>query len=150
MAEFPSTPRRQGVKRGRGSPTNLTPRVPSKRVSQASRCLFTPDEREPEIQKQKWSIDEVKAMVEFITSEDLTGRPTLMGGGRSNFGASDVTDWPTHKRVRFWSRAAKYIQEKAEMQHLRSGKLTVTNEIKNYKLNASQLMLAATKLLVGS
>ncbi len=113
--EIPSpfgTPRNK--KRLRGTPTNLTPHQPSKRVPLRERVASGACVGEISLSAKvclsfggggysKWSEDEVNSLVEFIL---------LMGVGEK---------WPTHHRKQFWCSAGEFVQKRTKSRHLRSG-----------------------------
>jgi hypothetical protein len=103
-------------KRPRGSPTGTTPQQAAKRgTSTRHRLEYTAlEQRQPLANLQltsntsyyvpasAWSVEETKALVEFLLF-------------------NDPKKWPSTKDEKFWKSAATFVQERARGPRVRTG-----------------------------
>ena len=105
-------------KRYRGTPTYQTPQRPKKRVSLRERERSVAREQSvstrlplfPPTSAGTWSLEEVKALVEFML-----------------FHTDPTEKWPTHKRDDFWDSAARFVQRRSRATLRRTGKDIIFN-----------------------
>ena len=110
-----NTPKNAVSKRPRGSPTMHTPHREQKRVSMqesmasngTARGILEPirlsmNDASGNV-KEKWSNDELKALIEFILFHP------------------SGEQWPSHKQAVFWNRAGEFVKERSGSSLSRSG-----------------------------